>query len=216
MTGVLGACQSGPLPPLDDPRNAGDGSGLLVVGISLIGRDIGLGERLATRNIGKRCFQDYGVVRFDTKTRRTLALPTQWCERCTMGSPMFDTSRDACGGVSYQAYRLPPGDYAFGYLLYDNVVTRLVDFDTLAFTGYTNTNSLKRDISAKGRVPAGVPTVALGEGEVVYAGDLVFDNSAGATGWTVRTTAEGARASLGEGGAKMIVRPWTRSGKLAE
>lgn len=215
---VAGCVRSDVIPPAahDVPIVVSNTDAVLVVGMSIRNRDTDpSGIRL-----GKKCFQDYGIIGFNRSTGlREGNKATRWCESCVPTLLFGDEAAAACkGGINYQAYKLPAGDYALAYLLYDMTasVTTFVKFDHYQFRSFDG-GYISRTLSPSAHLLPSTPTITLQPGEVVYAGDVIIDASpnSAAEKWSSASTPDGARRSLAKSGLadRMVVRPWQRFGR---
>ncbi len=222
---LLAGCQQpGIIPPVphDRPLALSGSDAALVVGVSLVHREMGLSDRLSKLDLGRRCFQDYGIARFDARVGQIMPLEvTRWCERCEMQTPFgfgfADPSAEACaGGVNYELYKLPAGDYAFAYLLRDMkavLPVRLTGYRFYAFYGY-----IQRGLSG-GTLRADTPVLTLNPSDVIYAGDVIFDLAQkDNVTWTFGSTPAGARRFIDGTGlaGRMVERPWKPFGRTVE
>lgn len=122
-----------------------------------------------------------------TRLRVGTAMPSME-SGCLLGS---DCDGGIGSGTRYVAFVLEPGTYALGYVAGGTGVAMPSAFTQLSTGGSGHTASLEA------RAQAMAPEFELAAGEVVYAGDLVFDfGSQGWLAWSLQRNEAAARAYL--------------------
>jgi hypothetical protein len=177
------------------------GKGTLVVGVQLVAPP--------TTRLGLRPSVGYALLRAEPSGggRMLRQRPSvRWLGMCGL----FDHT--ICGNIQYQAYSVPPGTYALGWVEVgeDNEIFVAAAFRRARLFRSGAITSL----SFSGlRIGRQTPVVKVAAGEVVYPGNLVLDfHTPNRLAVSIVQHPAAAREALAPTGlaAAMLVRPWQR------
>lgn len=180
---------------MNSSPNFADGS-IVVVGVKVIGSVGGI----------------YGIMRQDGRN-----LIGDGKESWSWDLSCLPNSKSCVDGIAYHYYRMPPGEYAIGWVMDDKWAYFLIDAKSVK-EERTVSYQMKANWHNKFNIEqalmnAGTPRFTVGRNEVLYIGDIIFDLTHENKPFSsFSKSEEAARSVLASSGETrpMLYRPWTR------